>query len=153
MQKLGDASGGLHATFGMKIAPVVAENKHRPIWGWSIVNSGQTYSIWLSIITVTKTHHWLCSCASLQLSALFTAPVAIASNCFLSVIFLFLFLAIGRLALSSCFSTNIFLAMHHHHQHTHQFKFKFKYNTSVPSSHLFLNVSKCVSNNPRGWLY
>jgi hypothetical protein len=26
----------LHATFGMKIAPVVAENKRRSIWGWSI---------------------------------------------------------------------------------------------------------------------
>jgi hypothetical protein len=37
MQKLGGASSrGLHATFRMKIAPVVAENKHRPIWGWSI---------------------------------------------------------------------------------------------------------------------
>jgi hypothetical protein len=29
-------TGGLHATFGLKIAPVVAENKSRPIWGWSI---------------------------------------------------------------------------------------------------------------------
>jgi hypothetical protein len=32
----GSDTEGLNATFGMKIAPVVAENKRRSIWGWSI---------------------------------------------------------------------------------------------------------------------
>jgi hypothetical protein len=43
---------GLHATFGKKIAPVVAENKRRSIWGWSIQakrtvisNSGKKYDV------------------------------------------------------------------------------------------------------------
>ena len=33
----GSDTGGLNASFRLKIAPVVAENKSRPIWGgWSI---------------------------------------------------------------------------------------------------------------------
>ena len=32
----GSDTQGLNATIAMKIALVVAENKRRPIWGWSI---------------------------------------------------------------------------------------------------------------------